>query len=264
MNLGLKNRNVLITAASKGIGFAIAKLFAFEGSNIVICSSNTKNITAAVNQLIEITGNKNIFGTECNLNNIEDINNLFSFSKDKLGNIDILINNCGGPTPGFFENLSEDDWDNSYNQVLKSAMRLTKLVIPNMKENNFGRIINITSISVKQPVDNLLLSNTFRSALTAFAKTVSNELACYNITVNNVAPGYTLTERFKQLLLLRAEKAGISYEAAVENMSKEIPAKRFADPDEIANVVVFLASVAASYITGTTISVDGGYIKSTY
>ncbi len=264
MNLELKNKNVLITAASKGIGFAIAKLFAFEGSNIVICSSNSQNVTAAVNQLIEITGNKNIYGTVCNLNSNEDINYLFSFAKEKLKNIDILVNNCGGPTPGFFENLTEDDWDTSYNQVLKSATRLTKLVISNMKEQNFGRIINITSISVKQPVDNLLLSNTFRSALTAFAKTISNELAPYNITVNNVAPGYTLTERFKQLLKLRAERAGISYEEAVNSMSKEIPAKRFANPDEIANLVIFLASPAAAYITGSTINVDGGYTKSTY
>lgn len=264
MNYDLKNKKVLITAASKGIGFSIAKQFGLEGCKVVISSSNNENIDKAVNLLKSECNNLDIFGTVCNLNSKENIDNLANFANSKLGGIDILINNCGGPTPGFFDTLKEDDWDYSYNQVLKSAMRLIKHVVPAMKENKFGRIINITSISVKQPVDNLLLSNTFRSGLTAFAKTISNELAQFNITVNNVAPGYTLTDRFKQLISFRANTAGVTYEEMVEKMSNDIPMKRFALPEEIANLVVFLSSPNAGYITGTTINIDGGYTKSTY
>ncbi len=264
MKLDLTDKSVLITAASKGIGFSIAKQFALEGAHVVISSSNQENVKNAVASLIELTKNEKIFGTVCNLNNNEDIINLYEFAYSKTNNVNILVNNCGGPTPGFFDNLQEEDWDYSYNQVLKSAVRLIKLVTPNMKENKFGRIINITSISVKQPVDNLLLSNTFRSGLTAFAKTISNELALHNVTVNNVAPGYTLTDRFKQLIMHKSNTQGVSYDDMVNKMCNDIPAKRFADPDEIAALVLFLASPLASYITGTTINIDGGYTKSTY
>jgi 3-oxoacyl-[acyl-carrier protein] reductase len=264
MNLELLDKNVLVTAASKGIGYAIAKQFAFEGAKIVICSANEENIKTAVEKIKSISGNTNVWGTVCNLNNNDELLKLIDFTKEKFGKIDILVNNCGGPTPGFFENLNESDWDYSYNQVLKSAMKLIKFVLPDMKENKFGRIINITSISVKQPVDNLLLSNTFRSGLTAFAKTISNELAPHNITVNNIAPGYTLTDRFKQLITFRANTAGVSYDDMVVKMSSDIPMKRFANPDEIGNLAVFLASPVAGYITGTTINADGGYTKSTY
>ncbi len=264
MNLNLLNKKVLVTAASKGIGYSIAKLFALEGAKVVISSSNEDNVKIAVESLKNDCNNNEIYGAVCNLNSLDDINKLFDFTYAKLEGVDILVNNCGGPTPGFFDNLKEEDWDYSYNQVLKSAMRLIKLVTPKMKENKFGRIINITSISVKQPVDNLLLSNTFRSGLTAFAKTISNELAPFNITVNNVAPGYTLTDRFKQLISYRADTSGVTYEEMVSKMSNDIPMKRFASPDEIANLVVFLSSPLAAYVTGTTINADGGYTKSTY
>jgi 3-oxoacyl-[acyl-carrier protein] reductase len=145
-----------------------------------------------------------------------------------------------------------------------SAVRLTKLVLPDMKKNRWGRVINITSLSVKQPVDNLLLSNTFRSGLTAFAKTISNAYGEYGITVNNVAPGHILTDRLKSLIKLKAEKAGKSYEEIFEMLSKDMPVKRFGKPEEFASAVVFLASEQASYITGVTLQVDGGIIKSTY
>jgi len=145
-----------------------------------------------------------------------------------------------------------------------SAVRFTKLVLPKMKENNWGRIINITSISVKQPIDNLLLSNAFRSGVTAFTKTLSNQIGKYNITVNNVAPGLTLTGRLHQLAELRANDSKISKEEILSKMASDIPLKRLGKPEEIASAVVYLASEIGGYINGQTIVVDGGYIKSTY
>ena len=263
MNLELNGKTVLVTASSKGIGFAIASLFASEGCNVIISSSNLDNVTSAV-QLLKDKYNTCIEGYVCNLNNSEEIEKVYKLVETKFGGIDILVNNCGGPTPGFFDSLAEKDWDYSFNQVLLSAVRFTKLVLPKMKQNKWGRVINITSISVKQPVDNLLLSNTFRSALTAFAKTISNETAVHNVTINNVAPGYTLTDRFNQLIKHRAETADVTYDEMLLKMSNDIPAKRFADPAEIANLVGFLASQGAAYITGSTINIDGGLTKATY
>ncbi len=263
MNLNLQGKTVLVTASSKGIGFAVASLFASEGCNVIISSTNQQNIDKAV-ELIKSKYNTNVEGYICDLNKLEDIKNVAKSVENKYGCIDILVNNCGGPIPGFFATLTEKDWEYSFNQVLLSAVRFTKLVLPKMIENKWGRIINITSVSVKQPVDNLLLSNAFRSALTAFAKTISGENALYNVTINNVAPGYTLTDRFNQLIKHRAETAGVTYEEMVTKMSNDIPAKRFADPNEIANLVGFLASEGAAYITGTTINIDGGLTKATY
>ena len=175
-----------------------------------------------------------------------------------------LVNNCGGPTPGFFDDLDEENWKTGFDQVLMSAVRFSKLVLPKMKDNKWGRIINITSISVKQPIDNLLLSNAFRSAVTAFAKTLSNQIGQYNITVNNVAPGLTYTGRLDELAGLRAKDANITKDEMLKKMAIDIPLKRIARPEEIASAVIYLASEIGGYITGQTFVVDGGYNKSTY
>ncbi|NOX65815.1 MAG: SDR family oxidoreductase [Chlorobi bacterium] len=263
MNFELKDKVVLITASSKGIGKAAAELFLVEGSKVVISSSNSDNLKSAAEELKSITGSEPLTGV-CDLNDLEDLKNIVKLTKEKFGKIDILVNNCGGPVPGMFDDLDDNKWQHAVEQVLMSVVRLTRGVLPYMKENNWGRIINITSLSVKQPVDNLMLSNSLRSAVTAFAKTLSNEIGKNNITVNNVAPGYTLTSRLHELAELRAKNRGITKEEIFKEMASVVPMKRLADPHEVGAMIVYLASEQAGYITGQTIAVDGGVIKSTY
>ncbi len=263
MELNLKGKNVLVTAASMGIGRAAAEQFIKEGCNVAICSRNKDNLLKAVQEI------KSAYNTEplwvvCDINKIEDIENTVKIVNEAFGNIDILVNNSGGPRAGFFEDLNDEDWDFAFKQILMSAVRFTRLILPAMKEKNWGRIINVTSLAVKQPVDNLILSNALRSAVTAFAKTLSNQIGKYNITINNVAPGYTLTSRIYELAVVKAKQLGISHEEVLSSMANEVPMKRLARPDEVASLIAYLASEQAGYITGSTITVDGGIIKATY
>jgi len=263
MDTGLKDKTVLITASSMGIGKAVAELFAEEGCRVAISSRAKENLLSTAAELKE-KYNVEPFWSVCDLNKQKDIENTFSAVTSQFGNIDILVNNCGGPVPGLFQQLEEEDWNNAYEQVLLSTVRFSKLVLPGMMANNWGRIINLTSISVKQPVDNLILSNSLRAGVTGFTKSLSNEVAKFNITVNNVAPGMTLTRRLYELAVVEAKEKGKSHEEILVEMAKRIPLNRLARPEEIASVVVFLASKQASYVTGVTIQVDGGYVKSVY
>lgn len=261
MKLNLKNKNVLVVAASSGIGRAIAEMFLEEDCNVAICSSNKEKLGITSKELKE-KYNKDIFDIKCDINNYDEIEYTVNSVKNKFGAINILVNNCGGPKPGYFDDLNDEDWKDALDQVLLSAVRFTRLALPDMKKNKWGRIINITSISVKQPVDNLLLSNSLRSGVTAFAKTLSNQVGEYNITVNNVAPGLTLTGRLEELAEIKAKAANVPKEEMLEQMANEIPLKRLGKPKEIASAVVYLASEIGGYITGQTIFVDGGFVKS--
>ena len=263
MDLQLKGKTVLVTASSSGIGRKTAELFIKEGCKVAICSHNKENLLKTVLEIKESYGVEPLWDL-CDINEPQDIEDTISVVRKNLGDIDILVNNCGGPVPGFFEDLYDETWENAFEQVLMSAVRFTRLVLPGMKAKNMGRIINITSLSVKQPVDNLILSNSFRSAVTAFAKTLSNQVGKYNITVNNVAPGYTLTSRLHELAENRAKIANTIPEKILESMSNDVPMKRLASPEEVASLIVYLASEQAGYINGQTIAVDGGVIKSTY
>lgn len=263
MDLNLKNKTVLVTAASTGIGKATAELFLEESANVAICSSSISKLEKTSKEIYEKYG-KEIFFVKCDINKLDEIKNTVNFVEEKFSCIDILVNNCGGPKPGYFENINDEDWENGFDQVLMSAVRFTKLVLPKMKEKKWGRIINITSISVKQPIDNLLLSNVFRSGVTAFAKTLSNQVGEFNITVNNIAPGLTLTGRLDELAELRAKDANITKEEMLKKMANDIPLKRIGEPKEIASAVIYLASDIAGYLNGQTIVVDGGFNKSTY
>jgi len=263
MDLKLKDKVVLVTASSNGIGRATAELFIKEGSRVAICSHNKEKLLKT-SQAIKALYNIEPLWEVCDINNPHDIENTFHMVQKKLGEIDILVNNCGGPIPGFFEDLNDKNWEDAFEQVLMSTIRFTRLVLPGMKSKNWGRIINITSLSVKQPVDNLVLSNSLRSAVTAFAKTLCNQIGKYNITVNNVAPGYTLTPRIHELAEVKAKLANTTPENILVSMTNDVPLKRMADPNEVASMIVYLASEQASYITGQTIAVDGGIIKSTY
>lgn len=263
MDFKLSNKNVLVVAASSGIGKEVASLFLKENCNVTICSSNEEKLKKAVTEL-ELLNIGHVVTIKCDINNLTEIEKTVNYAENKFGPIDILVNNCGGPAPGYFDDLTEGKWVSGFDQVLMSAVRFTNLVLPNMKKNNWGRIINITSISVKQPIDNLLLSNAFRSAVTAFAKTLSNQIGSFNITINNVAPGLTLTGRLNELAELRAKSAKISKHEMLDKMASEIPLKRLASPEEIASAVIYLSSEIAGYITGQTLVVDGGFNKSTY
>lgn len=263
MDLGIKGKLAIVTASSTGIGKAVAEALAGEGCNLAICARTKKTLIDASR---EIKSKYNIepFWGICDLNKQKDIENFYEAVTKHSGKVDILINNCGGPVPGFFRDLTEDDWDQAFKQVLLSVVRFSNLVVPNMIEQEWGRIINITSIAVKQPVHNLLLSNSLRAGVTGFAKSLSNEFGNKNITVNNVAPGFTLTHRLYELAVNRAKTSGKSHEEILVEMAKDVPMNRLAGPEEIASMVVFLASQKASYITGTTISVDGGSTKAIF
>jgi len=263
LETGLKDKAVLITASSTGIGKAVAELFAQEGCRVAISSRSKENLLSAAQELKD-KYSREPFWSVCDLNKQKDIENTYAAVARHFGTVDILVNNCGGPVPGLFQQLEEEDWNSAYEQVLLSVIRFSKLVLPGMMAKNWGRIINLTSISVKQPVDNLVLSNSLRAGVTGFTKSLSNEVAKFNITVNNVAPGLTLTGRLYELAVIEAKERGKSHEEILVEMAKRVPLNRLARPEEIASVVVFLASKQASYVTGNTIQVDGGYVKSIY
>ncbi len=263
MDFGIKGKVALITASSKGIGRAVAESFAEEGCSIAICARNKDELIKTAAEI------KKKFGTEpvwcvCDLNQAKDIETTVESVRKNFGKIDILVNNCGGPDPGYFQQLGDKNWQSAFEQVLLSVVRFCNLTVPDMILREWGRIINITSITVKQPLDNLMLSNSLRSGVVGFAKTLSNEVAKYNITVNNVAPGYTLTNRIYDLAVNKGKLVGKSHEEVLTEMAKEIPMNRLAGPEEIASAIVFLASKQAGYITGNTIQVDGGLIKGLY
>ncbi|HSD62883.1 MAG TPA: SDR family oxidoreductase [Ignavibacteriaceae bacterium] len=263
MDLGIKGKTALIIASSKGIGKAVAEEFAAEGCKVAVCSRKKEELLNVSKEL------KRRFGIEvswciCDLNKPKEIEATIDAVHKQLGTIDILVNNCGGPQSGYFSTFSDEDWQVAYEQVLLSAVRVTRLVLPDMIANNWGRIINITSISVKQPVNNLILSNSFRTGVTGLAKTLSIEYARYNITVNNVAPGYILTNRLYDLAVVRAKEQNASHEEILTSMAKETPINRLAGPEEVAAAVLFLASKRAAYITGVTLNVDGGLNKGLY
>lgn len=179
----------------------------------------------------------------------------------RFGQIDILMTNAGGPPAGLFEAHGWDAWERAVNLTLRSAVELTRAVLPGMRARKWGRIINVTSIAAKQPVDNLILSNSIRSAVTGFGRTLANEVATDGVTVNNILPGYTRTERVEQLAESTAKKEGLAPKDVVARFEKEIPMRRLGEPEEFAALAVFLASTRASYITGQSIAVDGGWIK---
>jgi len=263
MDLGLKDKIVLVTASSKGIGKAIAEGFAAEGCKVAICSRTKLDLIETANYIALTYKNEPLWSV-CDINNPKEIENTVNAVRNHFGNIDILINNCGGPSAGFFEELDESKWNSAYEQILLSTVRFIHLVMTQMKEKRWGRIINITSISTKQPIDNLILSNALRSAVVGMSKTLSGQLAKYNITVNNVAPGFTLTQRLYELAVHKAKIQGRSHEDIFVEMAKEIPMNRLAKPEEIAALTVFLSSEQAAYITGNSIQVDGGWTRGIY
>jgi 3-oxoacyl-[acyl-carrier protein] reductase len=261
MDLGLKNKTALVCGASKGLGKASAECLAVEGASVILCSSNPDNLQKA-KQEIQAVSSAEVTAISANLSERDDVSRLIEMLFKRYSHIDILVNNTGGPPPGKFEELSIDDWQAAYEAMFISAVMLTKSVLPGMKSQRWGRILNITSIAVKQPVENLILSNSIRAGITGFARTLANEVAPFGITVNNILPGYTRTERLENLAEETAGRKGVSVEEAYQTWLKDIPMNRLGEPEEFGNVVTFLASERASYVTGTSITVDGGWVRS--
>lgn len=260
MDLGLKGKVALVAAASRGLGRAVAEELAAEGAALVVCSRNAETINQSAQEIRAATG-ADILALPCDVSKVDEVERLVQSGLGRFGRIDILVTNAGGPPAGKFESFSQDQWEAAARLTLFSAIELARAVLPGMKERAWGRILNITSIAVKQPVDNLILSNSLRAAVTGFARTLANEVATFGITVNNIMPGYTRTERVEELSRMMAEKEGITPEDFIARWEKEIPMRRLGEPREFAALAAFLVSERASYITGTSIPVDGGWIR---
>ena len=260
MDLGLKNKIALVTAASRGLGRAVAEELAAEGASLIICARQQQTIEHVAAEIAGITGSA-VLGVAADVSKPDDVDRLVQSSIDRFGRIDILVTNSGGPPAGPFEMFDPAAWEAATRLLLYSSVNLARAVLPAMKERRWGRILNITSIAVKQPVDNLILSNTLRAAVTGFARTLANEVATYGITVNNIMPGYTRTERVDELARMMASKQGITPSEFIARWEQEIPMRRIGTPREFAALAAFLVSEQASYITGTSVPVDGGWIK---
>jgi 3-oxoacyl-[acyl-carrier protein] reductase len=260
MDLGIKDRVALVAAASQGLGYACALELAREGARVFLCSRDEARASAAARRIHEATGSS-VAGFAADVTDEAAAERFVSLAESQAGKVDILVNNSGGPASGTFAQSDLDAFRTAWELAGLSAIRLAKLVLPGMRQRKWGRIINITSISVKQPIDGLLLSNTVRAALTGWAKTLSNEVAADNVTVNNIAPGYTLTEKQYEHATTRGSAQGKSQEEMIQLWASQTPMNRLAAPDEIGAAVAFLASERASYITGITLQVDGGWTK---
>jgi 3-oxoacyl-[acyl-carrier protein] reductase len=261
MDLGIKGKVAFVAAASRGLGRAVAEELAAEGASLVLCARNAETLGLVGEQIAKISGVP-VFYVAADVSNAEDVARAVQAGVEEFGQVDILVTNAGGPPAGRFEDLSREMWESATRLTLNSVLELTRAVLPGMKERGWGRILNITSIAVKQPVDNLMLSNSLRAAVTGFARTLANEVAMHGITVNNILPGYTRTERVEELARAAAEREGISQAETNAKWEAEIPMKRLGEPREFAALAAFLVSERASYITGTSIAVDGGWIRS--
>lgn len=257
MDLGLRNKVALVAAASKGLGYATALGLAREGAKVAICSRTEADIQDAAGRIAEETGAE-VISFAADVTDKDAIQRVVEETAAKLGGLHILIPNSGGPPAGTFETLDEEKWRLGLDSTLYTTTRMIQAALPHLKEAQGGRIIVITSTSVRQPIAGLLLSNTFRAGIVGLLKTLSQEFAPYGITVNNVAPGSYDTDRLKHLHQRVADQQGISFDEARRQAEQKIPLGRLGRPEELANMVVFLASEAASYITGQTILVDGG------
>lgn len=263
MDLGIKDKVALVAAASTGLGRAVAEELAAEGASLVLCARKEERLKATAEAIAESTGAE-VFSRRTDVTKRGDITKLVAASLERFGRIDILVTNAGGPPAGRFDQLSPEQWEEAARLTLFSAIELAREVLPGMKERHWGRILNITSIAVKQPVDNLILSNSLRAAVTGFARTLANEVATDGITVNNILPGYTRTERVEELAQQMAQKLGIKAEEFKQKWEQEIPMRRLGEPREFAALAAFLVSEHAAYITGTSIQVDGGWIRSLF
>tara|TARA_B100002019_G_scaffold186420_1_gene160967 strand:- start:176 stop:973 length:798 start_codon:yes stop_codon:yes gene_type:complete len=265
MNLNLKNKNAIVCASSQGLGKAAALDLAEEGVNLAICSRDQDKINKVKEEIHQkINSEIKVIALKVDLDSPDEIQAFYKQVENDLGSVDILVNNNGGPPPSTFEQLSDDDWQKAFNSTMMSCLRLSKLVIPNMKKNAWGRIINISSVSVKTPVNGLFLSNSLRMGVLGWAKALSDELAPHGVTVNTVCPGYTRTERVEAILETQSNSSGLKKEEIEKSIAENIPMKRVGEAEDLAGLITFLASEKADYMTGLAIQVDGGSARTFY
>ena len=256
MDLGLKGKVALVTAASKGMGRACALGFAAEGARVAMCSRSEADIKAVADEIRTRTGAE-VMAMAADVTKAADVKTLVARTIQTFGAVDVLVANCGGPPRGHLEELTDEQWYGAFEVSLLLVVRLVREVLPSMRARKWGRILTIQSVSVKQPVDGLLLSNAVRPGVAGLVKTLSGDLGKDNILINAVCPGRIMTDRF----LGGAKQAGLPVDEYVAKASTDIPLGRVGTPEEFANVVVFLASERASYVTGVSIQVDGGVVK---
>ena len=260
MDLGLRDRVAIVAASSRGLGKAVAMGLAGEGAKLAICARGREELMKTADEIASATG-ASVLPVQTDVTVYVEVKSLVAEALREFGRIDILVCNAGGPPPASFLEVSPEKWRAGIELNLMSTISLIREVVPHMRKRRWGRIINMTSVAVKQPIDGLILSNVVRTGVVALSKTLSNELAGDNILVNAVCPGYTRTERLEQLAEARAREKNVSRDEVFLAWEEAVPMGRLGTPEEFASLVVFLASERASYITGVTIQVDGGYVK---
>lgn len=260
MDLGLSGKVALVAASSRGLGRAVAEELASEGASLILCARDESALSQTCESIRRQFG-VDVLGVAADVSVAADVDGMVNEGLGRFGRVDILVTNSGGPPAGTFDSLSQEMWEGAALLTLTSVLHLTRAVLPGMKERRWGRILNITSVAVKQPMPNLMLSNSMRAAVTGFARTLADEVAHLGITVNNVMPGYTRTERLEELARTVAAKERVGEGEVLARWEAQIPMKRIGDPHEFAALATFLVSERAGYITGSSIAVDGGWIR---
>jgi 3-oxoacyl-[acyl-carrier protein] reductase len=260
MDVGLRGRVAVVAAASKGIGRACALAFAAEGASVAICARGEEALRATEAELLGY--GVGVRAAVADVSKTEDCKRFVEGAAGQFGRVDVLVTNAGGPPSGPFDSFDEAAYRSALEVNFLATMRLCYAAIPHMRRGRWGRIVNITSVAARQPLEGLILSNSARLAVVGFAKTLSNELAREGITVNTVCPGPTMTDRIRSLAQIAADRQGVTLEEAVKVFERDIPLGRLGTPEEVAALVLFLAGEPAAYITGTTIAVDGGLVRS--
>jgi 3-oxoacyl-[acyl-carrier protein] reductase len=261
MDLGIEGRVAIVAASSRGLGRAIAIELAREGAEVAICSRSAADLEKAAEEIRRATG-REALRQALDVSRGEDVERFVDAVEKRFGRVDICVTNAGGPPSKPFAEISLDDWRGATDSLLLGTVHFAHAVLPRMKARGWGRLVTITSVTVKQPLDNMALSNSVRAAVAALARTLANEYGQYGITVNNVCPGYTLTDRLKELAGMMAGRVDMTPEQVFERWSSEVPARRLGKPEEFAAVVAFLASERAAYVNGVSVAVDGGWVKS--
>jgi 3-oxoacyl-[acyl-carrier protein] reductase len=264
MDLGLKDKVLLVAASSKGLGFGIARQAAMEGAKVSIGSRNKKNISEAANRIRKEVPGSNVYASLLDVAEPASIKLWVKHTMNEWGTIDGLVVNGGGPSPGKFDELDDSTWLSGYENTLMSAVRLIREVLPHMRRKRSGSILTVTSSSIKEPIDNLLLSNVYRSGVTSLVKSLSFQIAKDNIRINNLVPGFFDTERLKELDLRNSGEWRLSLDNVRKINFEKIPLGRYGEPDEFGKSAVFLLSDAASYVTGETFIIDGGKMRTVW
>ncbi|MFZ4450997.1 SDR family oxidoreductase [Salibacterium aidingense] len=259
MDLELKGKAAVVLASSKGLGKESARQFALEGAQVMISGRNEESLQKTAKE-ISVETETPVYWQVCDITKSEDIQALMQEAQDKMGRIDVLVNNAGGPKGGSFEDMSDEDWQQAFELTLFSFIRAIRTALPELRKNE-GRIVNIASSSVKEPVDHLILSNTFRMGIAGLAKSLARELAADGILINTIGPGRIATDRTKALDEAKAERRGTSFENVRAESEEAIPLGRYGTPEEFAKHVVFYGSGANTYVTGQTLLVEGGVVK---